>query len=325
MAHGFHRDTLIKCADDMGWWQMGQLVSCSEKGAKKYVTSFNEQTQKWCPNLVKRGAHGRTNCYCRLSFGKGIPDLICAPTQLFYNPVDRQWVVAYLLKQSDPLLCHNNNIAYVTSNTLIEQKLNIYSVEVENAHTFLVGSQSIVAHNMIVPIAISIGVSVPFGCGGGASAGAFFGPIGFAGGIVVGGLIGVIVSAAVRHSSITYDLSFGKKDLVLFMESASEENTSVKIKTIDDIISNAQPGEVKRFSKQFNKEGGYQEALEDFESLGPSNVKDISQDKVGKIGILPDGRRVNVRLDSSDSRPTLEIQSVDAKNKAIKIRYGDKG
>lgn len=43
----------------------------------------------------------------------------------------------------------------------------------------------------------------------------------------------------------------------------------------------------------------------------------------GKTGILPDGRAVNVKTESTDGRPTLEI--FDKKTgKRIKIRYGVK-
>lgn len=56
-------------------------------------------------------------------------------------------------------------------------------------------------------------------------------------------------------------------------------------------------------SKIYEKDGDYDDALDDFESLNPKNIKDI---KNGKVGILNDGR------------VTLEIQK--GKNKT-KIRY----
>ena len=45
--------------------------------------------------------------------------------------------------------------------------------------------------------------------------------------------------------------------------------------------------------------------------------------KEGKVGILPDGRTVNVRLNSHDKRPTLEIQphKDQGRRQTIKIRY----
>jgi hypothetical protein len=95
------------------------------------------------------------------------------------------------------------------------------------------------------------------------------------------------------------------------------EGTSKTVgKSVDDILEGATSGRVtKGRATQFEKTGGYNKALDDFNSMGPSNVKDIPGGKVGK---LPDGRTANVRIKSSDGRPTLEIY--DGKN-SIKIRY----
>lgn len=60
-------------------------------------------------------------------------------------------------------------------------------------------------------------------------------------------------------------------------------------------------------------------ANEDFDSLGLSN---ITNPKPGmRMGTLPDGKIVNVRLDSTDGRPTLEIQHEATRRSLIKIRY----
>ncbi len=100
-----------------------------------------------------------------------------------------------------------------------------------------------------------------------------------------------------------------------------EEETEEKVvKTVEDILKSAKPSENKGQLKQFEKPGGYDEALKDFESLGVTDVKNIG---VGKTGTLPDGRQITVRMRSRDTRPTLEIQS-KASNKIIKIRYGTK-
>jgi len=92
----------------------------------------------------------------------------------------------------------------------------------------------------------------------------------------------------------------------------------VNIRTVDDLIAETIPGRAtKGRTRQFEKSGGFNQSLDDFVSLNPGNVKDIPG---GKTGILPDGRKINIRIDSSDGRPTLEIQ--DGK-KAIKIRYNE--
>lgn len=77
----------------------------------------------------------------------------------------------------------------------------------------------------------------------------------------------------------------------------------------------------KGSTKQYKKNGGYPEAVQDFESLNPQNVRDLPGGKIGKHGVLADGRDVIVRLESSaDCYPTLEVQTKNS-NKRIKIRY----
>ncbi len=94
-----------------------------------------------------------------------------------------------------------------------------------------------------------------------------------------------------------------------------------KPKTIEEIAREATPGrKTQGKTKQYEKPGGFEEALEDFESLGPTNIKDIP---TGKKGDLPDGRTANVRSKSDDTRPTLEVLN-RINGKKIKIRYGAK-
>ena len=90
-------------------------------------------------------------------------------------------------------------------------------------------------------------------------------------------------------------------------------------------------------AKQYIKNGCYEDAVKDFYSLNPSNVKKISG-KEGLHGILPDGRSVNVRLDSNykvsistmeniklgNTAPTIEIMKPGGSGTRIKIRYENK-
>lgn len=68
---------------------------------------------------------------------------------------------------------------------------------------------------------------------------------------------------------------------------------------------------------QWEKAGGMPEADADFDNLQPTDVRD--RPGGGRIGQLPEGKTVIVRPDSSDGRPTLEIQSG---KKYDKVRYG---
>ena len=81
-------------------------------------------------------------------------------------------------------------------------------------------------------------------------------------------------------------------------------------------VPGATPGQTTRGpSQQWEESGGKAEADKDFDSLGPKDVKPIPG---GRTGTLPDGRSVNVRDQSTDGRPTLEIQ--DGADR-IKVRY----
>lgn len=60
--------------------------------------------------------------------------------------------------------------------------------------------------------------------------------------------------------------------------------------------------------------------MKDFESLNPSNIKDIqTQYGPGKVGTLSDGTKVVARQGSTTGGPTLEITV--SKKKIFKIRY----
>ncbi|SMG11529.1 hemagglutinin repeat-containing protein [Cedecea sp. NFIX57] len=88
--------------------------------------------------------------------------------------------------------------------------------------------------------------------------------------------------------------------------------------TVDDLISSSSKGqETTGRSKLFERTGGNNAANKEFDSLAPTEIKEIPGGRVGK---LPDGRTVIVRERSTDGRPTLEIQS--GKNR-IKFRYDE--
>lgn len=88
--------------------------------------------------------------------------------------------------------------------------------------------------------------------------------------------------------------------------------------TVDDLMSSSSKGqETTGRSKLFERTGGNDAANKEFDSLTPTEIKDIPGGRVGK---LSDGRTVIVRERSTDGRPTLEIQS--GKNR-IKFRYGE--
>jgi RHS repeat-associated protein len=95
---------------------------------------------------------------------------------------------------------------------------------------------------------------------------------------------------------------------------------------VEGILEGATPGEkTKGRTKNFDKSGGIDQANSDFDDIvDPDSVEPITDGKggEGRKGTVNDGsgRKVNVRPNSSDGRPTVEIQ--DGKNKT-KIRFDE--
>ena len=95
---------------------------------------------------------------------------------------------------------------------------------------------------------------------------------------------------------------------------------------LEGILDGATEGEkTKGRTKNFDKPGGMDQANNDFDDVvDPDSVETITDGKggEGRRGTVIDGsgRKVNVRPNSTDGRPTVEIQ--DGKNK-IKIRYDE--
>ena len=152
-------------------------------------------------------------------------------------------------------------------------------------------------------------------CGWDAAAGSSFGHIGTLCGLIIGGLISFFVDKCARKVDRKYDN--------VWFNDVAGESKKVPTKTVEDIIGECEPFAHKRSLKQYIKEGGYEEALKDFESLFPKDVKEIKTGNTGKVGYLDDGRTVNVRIKSSGNLPTLEIYNpID--ETSIKIRYEKK-
>ncbi|OCG19531.1 hypothetical protein A9G11_09925 [Gilliamella sp. wkB108] len=92
--------------------------------------------------------------------------------------------------------------------------------------------------------------------------------------------------------------------------------------TIDKMIETSTEGrKTSGRSIPYERFGGSSQANFDFDSLKPTNIKNIDG---GRMGTLPDGRTIIVRTKSTDGRPTLEIQKKSESGKvtsATKFRY----
>ncbi|SEA67289.1 RHS repeat-associated core domain-containing protein, partial [Arachidicoccus rhizosphaerae] len=113
----------------------------------------------------------------------------------------------------------------------------------------------------------------------------------------------------------------------LHAEAEAEEDKQEKIWN-EDILNKAEKqtnrsGSSK--SEQHKSEGGYDQALKDFEKLSPLNVVPLrNPNNEGKVGTLRDGSTIIVREKSlGENGATLERQYPEVAEKLpIKIRYG---
>ncbi len=107
-------------------------------------------------------------------------------------------------------------------------------------------------------------------------------------------------------------------------ELTAPKETGNNTKSIEDIISESSPGRAtKGPTTQYMKQGGYNETLDDFNALKPTDTKDINTNwGTGKTGTLPDGSHVTARPGSSQGSPTLEIRN-PTNGRGIEIRYGE--
>jgi len=208
-AHGFSADTLVQLGN--GSWQTIHTICLRSLHNKISVSSYNLDTSCKTNQLVKSGRRSQSNCYMRLGFDPGFNDstpndIVCTPMQEFYMPETHKWIHAYTLKVGDILLTKDKGVKSVTYIQFVQKPYQIYSLEIKKSHTFFVGKHSILTHNMALPLAFNVGLSIPFGSAAGGTAGSFFGPIGIIGGFVIGGIIGLTMKAMYEDRIPTYNV-----------------------------------------------------------------------------------------------------------------------
>lgn len=214
LSHGFSADTLVLLAD--GGWQQISTVCYSAQKKKIPVASYDTTSSLQTRASVIRGGRSKANCHIRFAFADKLrrnnhatareraaaggfderckdsqgDAIACTPTQEFYCASKRQWVPAYKLNIGDELLCAHNGTKTVAYLALINEPLDIYTIEVKHTHAFFVTQYSILTHNMVLPLAFNIALSIPFGASAGGAAGSFFGPATLVIGAVAGCLVG---------------------------------------------------------------------------------------------------------------------------------------
>jgi|GEM_PF-1826165 len=228
-SHGFHRDTIICCTQNYCKKTIFQMI---EQVREKYfhtVASYNARKtrwfhfnkEKWVAKDIKAGGYSRTPVHCKLSFN--VPDnsselftVVCSPIQKFYRASDNTWVPVYKLHIGDRLLARHDKHIRLAGISVIQEPLDVYTIQVKNTHVFLVTEYGLVAHNFTVPFEFFAGIIISFGAGSieGATAGSFFGPATCVGGAVVGGLAAVAINACIQDKVAEYSFSCGGSNIL---------------------------------------------------------------------------------------------------------------
>ena len=203
-GHGFSGDTLIKISDQNTYQRIDALCQNLLK-TKVYIASYDTNSATYVNRLVTLGSTSKTNCYVKLWFDDFLyADISCTPTQEFYVPAINQWIQACRLHVGDLLLGQSHELKQIVRIEFITEPLQIYTLEIKGTHNFFVGRHAILTHNMLLPAAASLFVSIPAGGMAGGSIGGFFGPIAFASGMIVGSIIGAVVKAVCDSQTPTY-------------------------------------------------------------------------------------------------------------------------
>lgn len=236
-SHGFHKDTIIYCRAGQAIQSLGQIIDRVKKNKCKYVTSYDQRNHTYIDKRARAAGFAQVPFYCALSFNnEPFADIICSPTQHFYRLFDQKWIPACDLHIGDKLLSKKMGSVKVTDIVFVEERLQVYTIQVKDTHTFLVGSHGIVAHNIILPIAAALGVTIPFSTGCGSGLGVVFGPVGFIGGILLGVGCGLLVNACFKERYVEYSIALQGEHVsnyVLRNEKQGKEETEAVKKNKD--------------------------------------------------------------------------------------------
>ncbi|HEV2916639.1 MAG TPA: polymorphic toxin-type HINT domain-containing protein [Candidatus Babeliales bacterium] len=213
-SHGFGKKTIVH--SDIKIYTFKQLCKAVANGKKKYVISFNFQTNT--PNIQKIIRIGksdrRVSVYmklsCQIGFTNTNNDIVCSLFQEFYCTDTHQWVQAKNLHIGNSVLTRYGpkQLTYVKQVSQ-GKKIRLYMIEVEDTHLFFVGNDALLTHNMCLPIMLKLGfdIACTAGTAAGTTTGSFFGPLGMAIGAAIGGIAGLLTAHICKNTFPTFKIN----------------------------------------------------------------------------------------------------------------------
>ena len=223
-GHGFSANTFVRIYDRSdvhlrkyrsgleGWRAVKQLYDHSIEHIK--TKSYHPQSLRISYQPIKLVGASVANCYFRISLDEQSQHVIeCTPSQSFYVVGRKKWLPACQLQLGDQLFCgdvgQGSSVA-VTKLEFIKKSCPVYMLEVDQYHTFLVGTKSVLTHNMPLAAGWMFNVAMAFGEGAvaGGSAGSYFGPVTCGASLILGGLVGVGLAYWAGGSKVDYKLEF---------------------------------------------------------------------------------------------------------------------
>lgn len=179
--------------------------------------SYDERSLAMDYKSIRAAGISSTNCYVRVELNNDADNIIeCSPVQTFYLVDSQEWIPAYHLELGDILFSENQQGTRVSSVILIEKSFQLYTLEVKKFHTFLVGKDRILTHNMFLEPSLFLSLSFAFGEGAvvGGSTGTTFGPWTMGAGLALGGVIGIITACTSQdNKKVDYHVDFDVNQL----------------------------------------------------------------------------------------------------------------
>lgn len=187
------------------------------------VCSFDLAKNKCVKSKITAAATAQTNVYVAIRFDNDpSDDIICTPEQEFYTS-NKQWMPAHNLKIGDSLFSKDKIPKKISNIRFVKEPLLVYTIRVKKTHTFFVGRNAVLTHNMLLlPFTAGVGSAFGGGAGAGGLAASVLGPVTLAAGLLGGGLIGFIIKAVCAKKRLPhYEISYHSKAF----DEASENNT----------------------------------------------------------------------------------------------------